>query len=364
MAYEDLATIGACTKGDLPDRQYDIHCPLMGGPAYKYNYVTAGCLERQLAGCCSAKACPRKKIRLAAKRAAAVKPGSTFTLGTIVHGKRVAICAECGLTRPAHGRGCCGSCYWRLRGEGTLDAKHPAKQGGRKKTLIVRQESTEGSPNSRHADPVFVEENPDKKTRSPRRCEPVIEACRKGKQGNAALPGVTAGETAQFEEETVAKNKKVANCAECGRLKPITARDLCGKCYAALKTAGTLDAKYPAKHLVKGERMKSKPLPEIVPGDNTAHVGEAVDEPRTEVPVLMAVEEVFGQELLEAIIRDIPPAEFEPGSLRVVISFEDNDITLGEYLQKWAKQDRRALSDQILFVLDQAVTDRINGSPA
>jgi hypothetical protein len=119
----------------------------------------------------------------------------------------------------------------------------------------------------------------------------------------------------------------------------IVARDLCGKCYSSHKTAGTLDAKYPAKEPAKGKRAQQK-------------------------PVLMVVEETVGTDCPGQEIFNITVAELEEGPMRVLIYFEDNDIALGEYLKGWAKQDRRALSDQILFVLDQAVTDRINGSPA
>ena len=44
-----LSTDASCTKGNLQmGSEYDIYCPLFGGPVYKHNYLSSSCRERQL----------------------------------------------------------------------------------------------------------------------------------------------------------------------------------------------------------------------------------------------------------------------------------------------------------------------------
>ena len=53
------------TRGDLPEQnQYNIFCPLMGGPDYKMNYLASSCAERVLIDTCGNKLCQRyEKIK-------------------------------------------------------------------------------------------------------------------------------------------------------------------------------------------------------------------------------------------------------------------------------------------------------------
>jgi hypothetical protein len=316
MAYEGLATVGACTKGDLPERnQYDIHCPLMGGPDYKLNYVSAGCLERQLYNGCSANGCKHLKTNIVKKKS--IEPQArVYTLGEFVHGKRAAACAECGIVRPIVGRGCCGGCMMRLRKLGTLDALHPQKKGGRKK------KTTEGSKSNRLADPVSAEEKPETKQARLGVAEPA-------QKGTTPDLVVTAGETAQPLEVNVGTNKTIAVCVQCDRKMTLIARGLCGKCYNAHRKAGTLDEKYPAKRVVKVTNAQPEYSPDSV-----------------------------------AFVREVTPAVAGVGGpqIRLTVIFKsEKDTALADQLQEWADDERRTVEAQILWVLDQHVTNRING---
>ncbi len=320
MGFESLVTTGACTKGNLPERnQYDIHCPMMGGPAYKPNYVAASCIARQVAGSCSATTCGRKKIQLHKKPAAAKPEPHIYIEGHMYNNKKVAECAECGRQMPIYGRGCCAGCVARLKKIGILDEKYPAKRSGRRKPATnIKQETTEGSPSSRPASPVFAEEKPDTKTRSPRRCEPAIDACREDERGTSPCLDVTAGETAQIKEADVASKKQTGVCRECKREKPYVARGLCGKCYSANKKAGTLDAKYPAKGLqVDPEQEAFTSVPEKAAAVTTISANTAVS-----------------------------------------LEFSHRDKDLLSYLEDWAKEQRRSVEDQILYILENMVFER------
>jgi len=59
-ASSGTATIG----GDaLKVAVYDIHCPLMGGPATKHNYLASSCRQRLDAASCRNKACEYAKVK-------------------------------------------------------------------------------------------------------------------------------------------------------------------------------------------------------------------------------------------------------------------------------------------------------------
>ncbi len=287
MAYEDLATTGACTKGNLPDRNlYDIHCQLMGGPAYKPNYVAASCLARQVAGSCSATTCGRKRIQLHKKPAAAKPELKNYIAGEMYNNKKVAECAECGRQMPIYGRGCCAGCVARLKKVGILDEKYPAKRSGRRKPATINQTPAgHTSPANEGMTPELV---------------------------------MTAGETAQIKEADVASKKQTGICLECGREKPFVARRLCGKCYAANKKSGTLDAKYPAK-------------------------GLQVDPE---------------QEVFTPRLEKVAEVKKKPANTAVSLEFSHREKDLLSYLEDWAKEQRRSVEDQILYILENMVFER------
>jgi hypothetical protein len=57
-----VSTGTATVGGDiLPSVQYDIHCPLMGGPDYKFNYLSGSCRERVKAFSCRDRGCQNFK---------------------------------------------------------------------------------------------------------------------------------------------------------------------------------------------------------------------------------------------------------------------------------------------------------------
>ncbi len=297
MGYESLVTTGACTKGNLPDRnQYDIHCPMMGGPAYKPNYVAASCIARQVAGSCSATTCGRKRIQLHKKPSAAKTEPNIYIEGQMYNNKKVAECAECGRQMPIYARGCCAGCVARLKKAGILDEKYPAKRSGRRKPATINQiQAGHTSPANEGTTPELV---------------------------------VTAGETAQPLEVSMASNKTVAACVECFRVMRIVARGLCGKCYSAHRKAGTLDEKYPAKR-----------LPSPRPGFKKKSAKPPTQATRLDVDDIEAL---------------------SPRALIVFVG--DHDVAMAEYLQKLATEERRTIEQQILWLLEVACTDRINGS--
>lgn len=52
------------------------------------------------------------------------------------------------------------------------------------------------------------------------------------------------------------RERKMGECKECGEIKKIQCRGICAACYARLKTAGTIDEKYPTLRKPRGERKK------------------------------------------------------------------------------------------------------------
>lgn len=103
-----------CARGDLPPKEYDIHCPLMGGPTHKNNYFRLSCLERRNNGGCVVKDCSQRT--------------ENKKEGTVAK-KPLRKCRECGETKPIIGRGLCGPCYHRLKRHGKLEEKYPALDG-------------------------------------------------------------------------------------------------------------------------------------------------------------------------------------------------------------------------------------------
>ena len=235
-ALEDLATTGACTKGDLPDRSgYDIHCELMGGPDYKLNYLLLGCDERQRASGCSVVKCRHHA--------------------------------------------------------GGVEVKAP---------LSVKRKLAD------------LDVAAHKRTSSD--------------------PDVSAGETAQIKEDAVAK-KSLKKCFECGELRTIIGRGLCGRDYHRLQKAGVLDDKYPVKP--KHSNKKSG-RPSAV-DQNTEQGLSLVKEPTNVVPAC-------------------DDSQFPP--VRVLLCFEARDQKLGDYLSTWATVERRTVEAQLMVIIDKAVDER------
>jgi len=47
-------------RGDLPEKEFDIYCPLMGGPDYKRNYLASSCRDRVGLGSCKLRDCVQR----------------------------------------------------------------------------------------------------------------------------------------------------------------------------------------------------------------------------------------------------------------------------------------------------------------
>jgi len=52
-------------KGTMADTEYDIHCPEMGGPTWKLNYLSDSCKLRKASGC---KKCKKTKPKSLSKQ--------------------------------------------------------------------------------------------------------------------------------------------------------------------------------------------------------------------------------------------------------------------------------------------------------
>lgn len=172
MNYQDLATTDVSTKGHLPDRnQYDIHCPLMGGPDYKFNYLLTSCDVRQGTSGCSQVKCRHHEgvVEVAARGNGAkrtdgdvyetpssseavsevgAKPGvdlpcrppkkgdslerraSSKKEIAVATNKRKAICKGCGRHMTILARGICARCYKHAKKDGCLDKYASGRSGG------------------------------------------------------------------------------------------------------------------------------------------------------------------------------------------------------------------------------------------
>jgi len=103
------------TRGELPDREYDINCPSIPDGGYRLNYLSTSCDERQALKSCNNSKCDRfdgeapdpKAYRLA-------------TSGGAVEGKRLIICVDCGREMPHAARNLCGRCHKANSKAGTI----------------------------------------------------------------------------------------------------------------------------------------------------------------------------------------------------------------------------------------------------
>lgn len=123
----DLATTSACTKGNLPGREFDIHCPLMGGPDYKLNYHSFSCRERQLNKTCNDKKCERRVnlVRPCLVQVSAATTKHERDVYEIGHDNRT-VCLSCNKAKnQIVGRGLCAACYSRHKKAGDIDVKYP-----------------------------------------------------------------------------------------------------------------------------------------------------------------------------------------------------------------------------------------------
>lgn len=129
-----LAAAGV-QRGDLPVKEYDIYCPLMGDQPGAKNYYRSSCALRVRSGGCGIK-CARKMPKVVPAAVEPVKP--VEVVEPVVVDKpakkrdRVAPCANCERVMSLAARGLCGRCLDRLTKDGTLDDLYPSKKAGRR----------------------------------------------------------------------------------------------------------------------------------------------------------------------------------------------------------------------------------------
>lgn len=155
-----LATAETSTRGLLPDRKDDIHCPLMGGPEYRTNYTMLSCNARQAAGGCRNLTCQyHEKQNHAAHTSRAnegTPPEPGVTAGEtaqkteeepVTTAKTKAACLHCNKVKTIPARGLCGSCYKKMKDAGRLEEFQSGRSGdvmrspGRKKKVAEERES-------------------------------------------------------------------------------------------------------------------------------------------------------------------------------------------------------------------------------
>ena len=129
-------------------------------------------------------------------------------------------------------------------------------------------------------------------------------------------------------------HKKEATCLECGAVRTIIGRGLCGTCYRRLKRREELDTRYPAR-----KRGPDQPVNRGVAIDLTtpSKVAKAASPAVTKAATVA-----------DAVL---PPARGTDNSVR--LQFLDRDQQLLDRLKKGAFANRRTLDQEIMFRLDQ-----------
>jgi|LGVF01.2.fsa_nt_gb hypothetical protein len=170
-------------RGALPEKEKDLHCPLMGaGP--KPNYWKASCQERLRENNCRLKTCPERKALKPKKEAKVAQKKIKRTCSvegcdephlakglckkhywkkkTAERGKqekKVDQCLECKEVKPFIGRGLCRACYGRFKRAGTLDDNYPVLRGKEAARAVMATQGKKQEPVEVPAESV-VEETP------------------------------------------------------------------------------------------------------------------------------------------------------------------------------------------------------------
>ncbi len=102
-------------KGCLPDTGYNLHCPCMGGPEYKFNYTSISCAARLEKKTCKETGCSRFKGEAPGFREFQFNCGA----GADRHEVRIE-CTSCHNIAINHGRGLCRTCHKKHTKAGTI----------------------------------------------------------------------------------------------------------------------------------------------------------------------------------------------------------------------------------------------------
>jgi len=144
----------------------------------------------------------------------------------------------------------------------------------------------------------------------------------------------------KIEEATVSGKHKA--CLECaGTDKKIIGRGLCGSCYHQInKIPGQLDERYPRL----GRAV------DVEQGDEDKEPAPAVTETKAD-----DVEPVIADWVCVGSGEGFVMPDVQHGACEMVpLHFLPSDAALLEFLQKWAREERRSLDQQILAILDNA----------
>ncbi len=127
--------------------------------------------------------------------------------------------------------------------------------------------------------------------------------------------------------------KPERKCAECGVVKPIQGRGMCGRCYHRALRAEKESPKA-SSQVVEGLELEEqvRPLSEETKSNGREKMGSEV------------------------------PSEVEPAHEDIVmvhLEFTCRDQGLLGRLSAWAMDERRSLPDQILYALDNVMAERV-----
>lgn len=155
----------------------------------------------------------------------------------------------------------------------------------------------------------------------------------------SGLPPDAGAEPQAAAPKKKSKSKKpVRACADCGQVKTIVGRGLCGSCYKRNSNAGTLDEKYPSS--VQGGARVRQPVAEP----------ENLAKKRT-TPNQTIVVSTPG-----SVADWVKNHVYQRGLVQLQFNLDDpRDAALLEKLEQTAETDRRTLPAEIMALLETVV---------